>query len=115
MAGMYTPRSIFVDTDDSLLDKIQSGPMHDLYQPGQFIGGKGLWQEVSGTSVSSVKAETIEVVMEGIRRELEMCDGFQGFFFNYAMSGGTSTSLLMKLEECIDSKDLKINFSVFPN
>ena len=36
--------------------------------------------------------------MDTVRKELEMCDQFQGFVFNYSASGGTATSIMSKLE-----------------
>ena len=76
MAGKFSPRGIFVDTDNYLLDKIQSGPICELYEAGQFLDDKEIYEDVVGTVVNHIKESTIEVVMNAARRELEMCDGF---------------------------------------
>ena len=44
-----------------------------------------------------------------------MCDGFQGFFFNYSLGGGTSTSFLKAMYESIEPKKLSFGLSIWPS
>jgi tubulin alpha len=56
--------------------------------------------------------------MEGIRREVERCDAFQGFLFNSAVGGGTGSGLGSLLLERMDAdfgKKAVLSFNIFPS
>ena len=54
-------------------------------------------------------------VFECLRKEIEKCDGLQGFFFNYAIGGGTSTSFLRAVYEYMDLKKLSFGLTIWPS
>ena len=103
MAGSFTPRAIFIDIDHSLLNQIQSGSMSKLYNTEQFVDDKVLQNGLYGSIFQFLDDEQITGLMDAISKELEMCDQFQGFVFNYSASGGTATSIMAKLEGQIHS------------
>ena len=45
MSGKYTPRSVFLDSDESVLNKIKSGPMSELYSTEQFFSSQHRFTE----------------------------------------------------------------------
>ena len=113
MSGKFTPRSIFLDSDESVLNKIKSGSMSELYSTEQFFDS-GRHQYISG-HVVRFTSEQKECVYEAMRKEIEMCDGFQGFFFNYAVGGGTATSFLEAIYDSIEYKKQSFGLSIWPS
>merc|ERR1712012_955983 len=65
-----------------------------------------------------VGAELIDLVLDGVRREVEGCDCLQGFQMCHSLGGGTGSGLgsllLSKLDESYRSR-ITQTFSVFPS
>ena len=74
MSGKFTPRCVFLDSDESVLNKIKSGSMSELYSTEQFFDSGQ--QQFIGWHVVRVTSEQRECIYEAVRKEIEMCDGF---------------------------------------
>ena len=68
------PRALFIDRDSNALNAIQTSEMKDFFHEDQFL------------SVD----QSAELVSNTIRKQVEMCDRFQGFIFSHSTNGNCS-------------------------
>eukprot|EP01080_Neovahlkampfia_damariscottae_P006875 gene6875-11037_t len=116
--GRYVPRSVFVDLEPGTLDSIRGQKYGKLYKPSSFInstdGAGNNWAKGFYTEGS----ELIDDIMDGLRKEAELCESLQGFQLSHSLGGGTGSGLgtliLSKLREEYPDRML-MTFSVFPS
>ncbi|KDQ09899.1 hypothetical protein BOTBODRAFT_36712 [Botryobasidium botryosum FD-172 SS1] len=114
----YVPRSVQIDLEGGVCNRIKSGPLGQLFRPDTFIhaeGGAGNnWAKGHYTD----GAEMIDGILEVLRHQVEGCDSFQGYQILHSLGGGTGAGLgsllLAKLRE--ETPDCMVStFSVFPS
>ncbi|CAK9294939.1 unnamed protein product [Gordionus sp. m RMFG-2023] len=114
--GKFVPRTLFVDLEPSVIDTIKNSAQKDLFHPSNMITGKEDAANNYARGHYTIGKDVIEPTLEKIRKMIEFCDGFQGFFFINSMGGGTGagfTSLLLeKLEDF--NKKCKLQIAIFP-
>ncbi|BES93372.1 unnamed protein product [Nesidiocoris tenuis] len=115
--GAYTPRSIFVDMDPTVIDEIRTGRYKMLHTPSNLISG----QEDAANNYARAHHTAGEAIwpktQEAIRKTVENCERFEGFMLTHSLGGGTGSGYYAKmLEHAADefSKNPKMEVVIFP-
>ncbi|ELU38976.1 beta-tubulin 2 tubb2 [Rhizoctonia solani AG-1 IA] len=103
--GRYVPRSIQVDLESGVCNRLRSGPLGALFRPDTFING----ENGAGNN------------FEVLRKQVEQCEALQGFQLIHSLGGGSGSGLgsllLAKIRE-VSAKApdrMLATFSVFPS
>ncbi|KAF8220432.1 beta-tubulin 2 tubb2 [Tricholoma matsutake] len=111
----FVPRSIQVDLEAGVCDRLRSGSLGALFRPDTYIHGESgagnIWAKGSG-------AELIDSILDTARRQAESCDALQGFQILHSLGGGTGAGLgsllLSKIREEFPDR-MVATFSIFPS
>jgi len=114
----YVPRSVQVDLEAGVCNKLQSGPLGKLFRPDTFItaqsGAGNNWAKGYYTE----GAELVDSVFDVIRKQAEGCDALQGFQMIQSLGGGTGAGmgslLLSKMREEYPDRMVS-TYSIFPS
>lgn len=114
----YVPRSVQIDLEAGVTNRIRSGPLGQLFRPDTYLTGdvgagnnwaKGFYTE---------GAELVDSIIDVVRIQSESCETLQGFQLIHSLGGGTGAGLgslvLSKLREEFPDKMLA-TFSVLPS
>ena len=116
--GRYVPRAILLDLEPGTVDSVRAEPFGQLFQPENFILGRGGAGNNWAKGYYNEGSQLIESVMDAVRKEAEDCDCLQGFQLTHSLGGGTGsgmgTLLTSKIKEEYSDKILA-TFSVFPS
>ena len=100
------------------IDEIRHGPYSNLFHPEQLISGKEDAANNYARGHYTIGKELIDPVIERMRRTVEACESFQGFFTFHSFGGGTgsgfSALLMERLAADYGAKKCKLEFSVYP-
>ncbi|KAI0787979.1 beta-tubulin 2 [Fomes fomentarius] len=85
----YVPRSVQIDLEEGVCNRIRSGPLGKLYRPDTYVTG------VNGAGNNWAKgcAELTDTILEIVRKQTEPCDALQGFQMLHSLGGGTGAGL----------------------
>ncbi|KAH9953206.1 beta-tubulin 2 tubb2 [Lactifluus volemus] len=110
----YVPRSVQIDLEAGVCDRIRTGPTGSLFRPDTFISGEG----GAGNNWAKGCAELVDSIMDVLRKQSEPCDALQGFQIIHSLGGGTGAGLgcllLSKLREEYPDRMLA-TFSILPS
>ncbi|MCQ6264024.1 hypothetical protein MLD55_19075, partial [Alcanivorax sp. MM125-6] len=114
----YVPRSVQVDLEAGVCDRLRSGPLGSLFRPDTFMtadsGAGNNWAKGYYTE----GAELVDSVLDVVRRQTEACETLQGFQIVHSLGGGTGAGLgcllLSKLREEYPDRMLA-TFSILPS
>ncbi|KAH7928103.1 beta-tubulin 2, partial [Leucogyrophana mollusca] len=114
----YVPRSVQVDLEAGVCDRIRSGPLGQLFRPDTFFtsdsGAGNNWAKGFYTE----GAELIDPILDIVRKQTEACEALQGFQILHSLGGGTGAGLgsllLSKLREEYPDRMLS-TFSILPS
>jgi tubulin alpha len=115
--GKMVPRSIFIDTEPTVVDEVRCGKYKHLFHPDQLISGK---QDAANNFVRgylSPGQTLIENVQEKIRQLIERTENCQGFFLTHSFGGGTGSGFSANIMDfLVDeySRRAKFQFVVYP-
>lgn len=116
--GRYTPRSLFIDLEPSVIDGIFHGERGRLYSKDNTLAGKEDAANNFARGFYGVGRQMIEPAMDLISKTLEGYDSFQGFFIFSSFGGGTGSGftslLLQEINNTFDAYP-KLEFSVAPS
>ncbi|OCH94831.1 beta-tubulin 2 [Obba rivulosa] len=114
----YVPRSVQVDLEEGVCDRIRSSSIGGLFRPDTFVTGttgagnnwaKGFYTE---------GAELMDSILEIVRKQAEACDALQGLQVLHSLGGGTGSGLgsllLSKFREEFPDRILS-TFSILPS
>lgn len=116
-SGKIVPRSIFIDTEPTVIDEVRSGHYRTLFNPDQLINGK---QDAANNFVRGylpTNRALVEAIQEKIRRMIENTDHFQGFFLTHSFGGGTGSGLTAHLMDYLVEeypRRAKYQMAVYP-
>jgi len=114
----YVPRSIQIDLESGVCNRLRSGPLGGLFRPDTFISGENGAGNNFGKGHYTEGAELVDSILEVIRKQVEQCDALQGFQLIHSLGGGTGSGLgsllLSKLREEAPDRMLT-TFSIFPS
>ena len=116
--GRFVPRSIFIDSDPTLINEIKEGCYKYLFRKEQFIFGYEQSSKLYSSRYSPNGKEIIKISLDRINHLLEYCDNPQGFLIFNSIGGGTGSGLgSLLLEELSDnnSKKYKFCFPIYPS
>lgn len=117
--GRYVPRSILIDLEPGVIDRISKSEYSNFYNSENIIipssvggGGAGnVW-----THGYESGKENYEALTDVIRREVEIIDSLEGFLFTHSIGGGTGSGLGSFLIEKVHDEYKKatvMSYSVF--
>ncbi|KZT20480.1 beta-tubulin 2 [Neolentinus lepideus HHB14362 ss-1] len=109
----YVPRSVQIDLEAGVCNRIRSGPLGSLFRPDTFLHA----EVGAGNNWAKGCAELVDSIMDVVRKQGEACDALQGFQLIHSLGGGTGaglgTLLLSKLREEYPDRMLA-TFSILP-
>ncbi|KAF9448548.1 beta-tubulin 2 tubb2 [Macrolepiota fuliginosa MF-IS2] len=114
----YIPRSVQVDLEAGVCNKMRSGSMGSLFRPDTFltaeVGAGNNWAKGYYTE----GAELVDSILDIVRKHAEACEALQGFQVVHSLGGGTGAGLgsllLSKLREEYPDRMLA-TFSILPS
>ncbi|EAU85168.2 beta-tubulin [Coprinopsis cinerea okayama7 len=110
----YVPRSVQVDLEAGVCNKIQSGPLGALFRPDTFVTA----ESGAGNNWAKGCAELVDSILDIVRKQSESCDALQGFQVVQSLGGGTGSGLgsllLSKLREEYPDRIVS-TYSIFPS
>ncbi|PPQ79100.1 hypothetical protein CVT25_002893 [Psilocybe cyanescens] len=114
----YVPRSVQVDLEAGVCNKLRGGPMGKLFRPDTFLtsesGAGNNWAKGYYTE----GAELVDSILDIVRVQAESCDALQGFQILHSLGGGTGAGLgslmLSKLREEFPDR-MMATFSIIPS
>ncbi|KAF8622856.1 hypothetical protein AX15_006700 [Amanita polypyramis BW_CC] len=117
-ATKYVPRSIQIDLEAGVCNKLRSGTLGGLFRPDTFltaeVGAGNNWAKGFYTE----GAELIDPILDIVRKQAEACDALQGLQVLHSLGGGTGAGLgsllLSKLREEYPDR-MVATFSVLPS
>jgi len=86
-------RSVLVDMEEGVINKVLKGPLGELFTEHQLI------KDVSGSGNNWAHGHCeygrkySSHILEAVRREAETCDSLQSFFLMHSLGGGTGSGL----------------------
>ncbi|KAF0988552.1 hypothetical protein HZS_7511 [Henneguya salminicola] len=116
--GKFIPRSIFADTEESVIDQIRIGEYGNLYNPSRLISTKEDAANNYARCYYGLSKLLNPLVEEVARKTVETCESLQGFMFYSSLGGGTGSSFVPYLLEFALSeynKKTSLIFSIFPS
>merc|ERR1712073_234572 len=116
-SGKHVPRAVFVDLEPTVIDETRVGTYRQLYHPEQLINGKEDAANNYARGHYTIGKESVDLVLDRIRKLADQCTGLQGFLLFHSFGGGTGsgfTSLLMERLSVDYGKKSKLEFSVYP-
>ena len=116
--GKYTPRAIYIDLEDSVINNIKKQSPKTLYSKNSFISGKQGAANNYGEGHYCLGKEIIDEVIDRVRYMSEKCEYLQGIVLQYSVEGGTGAglgSLIMERLAVDYYKKTKVSFLVNPS
>lgn len=114
----YVPRSVQIDLEDGVLNRIKGGPFGNLFRPDTFIAGSSGAGNNWAKGFYTEGAELIDSIQECLQKQSEACDALQGFQITHSLGGGTGAGLgsllLSKIREEYPDRMLS-TFSILPS
>ncbi|KAG8861743.1 Tubulin beta-2 chain [Tulasnella sp. 330] len=114
----WVPRSIQIDLESGVCNRIRSGPLGSLFRPDTYIHGESGAGNNWAKGYYTEGAELVDQILDVLRRQIEGCDALQGFQMIQSLGGGTGSGLgslvLSKIREEVPDRMLA-TFSVLPS
>ncbi|KAK2467269.1 hypothetical protein APHAL10511_000818 [Amanita phalloides] len=114
----HVPRSIQLDLETGVCNKLRGGPLGRLFRPDTFLTAEGGAGNNWAKGFYTEGAELIDPILDIIRRQADACDALQGFQLIHSLGGGSGAGLgsllLSKLREEFPDRMLA-TFSVLPS
>lgn len=108
--------------DDELVcfffsEEVRTNQYCQLFRPEALISGKEDAANIYGRGYYTIGKEMEHEVIDQIRKEVDKCSNFGGFFLYHSMGGGTGagfTSLLLHRLADEYAKKNKLEFVIYP-
>ncbi|CAM5082681.1 unnamed protein product [Eretmochelys imbricata] len=113
----HVPRAVMVDLEPTVVDEVRAGAYRQLFHPEQLITGKEDAANNYARGHYTIGKESIDLVLDRIRKLTDACSGLQGFLIFHSFGGGTGsgfTSLLMERLSLDYGKKSKLEFAIYP-
>lgn len=111
------PRSIFIDTEPTVIDQTRCGKYKNLFHPDQMINGKEDAANNFARGYSTIGSNLLPNVTNEIRKMAEKSNSLQGFFIYHSFGGGTGSGFSsLLIDNLYDNfpKKCKLEFVVYP-
>ncbi|XP_037679604.1 LOW QUALITY PROTEIN: putative tubulin-like protein alpha-4B [Choloepus didactylus] len=116
-AGKHVPRAVFVDLEPTVVDEVRTGTYRQLFHPEQLITGKEDAANNYARGHYTIGKEIVDLVLDRIRKLVDLWTGLQGFLIFHSLGGGTGSgfaSLLMERLSVDYGKQSKLEFTIYP-
>lgn len=116
-SGKIVPRTIFIDTEPTVIDEVRTGVYRSLFNPEQLVSGKEDAANNFVRGYHSIGCEIIDMVSDKIRRMVERTNNLQGFFLCHSYGGGTGSGFSAKLMDRLMEdypRQTKFQVAVYP-
>ncbi|KAF7977042.1 hypothetical protein HWV62_4808 [Athelia sp. TMB] len=114
----YVPRSVQIDLETGVTNRIRSGPMGGLFRPDTYITGDSGAGNNWAKGFYTEGAEIADSILDVIGKQAEACDSLQGFQLLHSLGGGTGAGLgtlvMSKLREEYSDRMVS-TFSILPS
>ncbi|XP_025155145.1 tubulin alpha-3 chain-like [Harpegnathos saltator] len=113
--GKFTPRTVVIDLEPTVIDEIKTGSYRNLFGPGCLIAGKEDAANNFAKGYYSIGREAIDVTLDRIRVTCEDCSNLSGFILCRSCGGGTGSGFTTLLLENLGedyAKKTKLDFAV---
>ncbi|KAG9010258.1 Tubulin beta-2 chain [Tulasnella sp. JGI-2019a] len=114
----WVPRSLQIDLESGVCNRIRSGPLGHLFRPDTYIHGESGAGNNWAKGYYTEGAELVDQILDALRRQIEGCDALQGFQLIQSLGGGTGSGLgslvLSKIREEVPDRMLA-TFSILPS
>ncbi|KAJ7760644.1 beta-tubulin 2 [Mycena maculata] len=114
----YVPRSLQIDLEAGVCERVRSGPMGGLFSPETYLHGESGAGNNWAKGFYTAGAELIDPILDVLRKQAEACDALQGFQIIHSIGGGTGSGLgcllLSKMREEFPDRMLA-TFSILPS
>ncbi|KAJ6577536.1 beta-tubulin 2 tubb2 [Mycena capillaripes] len=114
----YVPRSLQIDLEAGVCDRVRSGPMGTLFSPETYLHGEAGAGNNWAKGFYTEGAELIDPILDVLRKQAEKCEVLQGFQIIHSIGGGTGSGLgcllLTKMREEFPDRMLA-TFSILPS
>ncbi|NXL63645.1 TBA8 protein, partial [Chordeiles acutipennis] len=117
LTGKHVPRAVMVDLEPTVVDEVRAGIFRELFHPEQLITGKEDAANNYARGHYTIGKESIDMVLDRVRKLTDACSGLQGFLIFHSFGGGTGsgfTSLLMERLSVDYGKKSKLEFAIYP-
>lgn len=115
--GRYVPRSVFVDTESTIINELRNSEYKNLYSPSYLINGNEDAANNFVRGYHTLGLVMIESVADKIRQIVEHANNLQGFILCHSFGGGTGSGFSAKvLENLVDDypRLTKLQVAVHP-
>ncbi|KAG1737147.1 beta-tubulin 2 [Suillus paluster] len=113
----YVPRSVQVDLETGVCNRLRSGLLGQLFRPDTYFTGDSGAGNNWAKGYYTEGAELIDGILDIVRRQTEATEALQGFQIIHSLGGGTGAGLgsllLSKLREEYPDRMLS-TFSILP-
>ncbi|KAJ6549470.1 beta-tubulin 2 tubb2 [Mycena sp. CBHHK59/15] len=114
----FVPRSLQIDLEAGVCDRVRSGPMGALFSPETYLHGASGAGNNWAKGFYTEGAELIDPILDVLRKQAEQCEVLQGFQIIHSLGGGTGSGLgcllLSKMREEFPDRMLA-TFSILPS
>jgi len=114
----HVPRSIQIDLESGVCNRLRSGPLGGLFRPDTYVHGENGAGNNWAKGYYTEGAELVDTILDVLRRQVEACDALQGFQLIQSLGGGTGSGLgslvLSKIREEVPDRMLA-TFSILPS
>jgi len=117
-AGQYVPRLLNVDLEETVVEEIRKGPLHEIYNMEYMIEGKEDAANNFARGHYTVGKEIMGETVQKLTKLCESAENLQGFLLTHSVGGGTGSGLgALILEKIADDykKKCKFAFDIYPS
>ncbi|CAL8104465.1 unnamed protein product [Calicophoron daubneyi] len=114
----WTPRSVMVDLEPTVIDEIRIGAYRQLWRPTSLVTGKEDAANNYGRGNCTIGKLKMEETLEAVRKMLEDTDNLAAFELVHSHSGGTGSGMTsLIIDQLCDEygKKFKFGTSIFPS
>ncbi|KAG6907049.1 Tubulin beta-2 chain [Tephrocybe rancida] len=108
----YVPRSLQIDLEAGVCNRIRGGPLGSLFRPDTYVHGESGAGNNWAKGFYTEGAELIDPILDVVRKQAESCEALQGFQIIHSLGGGTVKTHL-EFKEFPDR--MLATFSIIPS
>nr|VZI33211.1 unnamed protein product [Spirometra erinaceieuropaei] len=111
-------RAVLVDLEPTVVDEVRTGTYRQVFHPEQIISGMEEAANNYAHDHYTIGKEVIDLVLDRIRKVVDLCTGIQGFVIFRSFGRGTGPGFVSVLMERLSvgyAKKSNQEFAVYPD